>query len=32
MEENKLLEKCVLCPHESKVNRNEGKLGRCKAG
>ena len=32
MEENKLLEKCVLCPHECKVNRNEGKLGRCKAG
>ena len=32
MEENKLLEKCVLCPHDCKVNRNEGKLGRCKAG
>ena len=32
MEENKLLEKCVLCPHKCKVNRNEGKIGRCKAG
>ena len=32
MEENILLEKCVLCPHECKVNRNKGKIGRCKAG
>ncbi len=26
------LKECTLCPHECKVNRAEGKLGRCKAG
>ena len=25
------LEKCNICPHECKVNRNNGKIGRCKA-
>ena len=25
------LEKCELCPHMCKVNRNEGKIGRCKS-
>lgn len=25
------LEKCNICPHECKINRNEGKIGRCKA-
>lgn len=25
------LEKCTLCPHECKVNRIKGKIGRCKA-
>ena len=25
------LEKCMLCPHKCSVNRNEGKIGRCKA-
>lgn len=28
----KELEKCELCPFECKVNRNEGKIGRCQAG
>lgn len=28
----KELEKCELCPFECKVNRNEGKVGRCQAG
>lgn len=23
---------CTICPHNCKVNRNEGQLGRCKAG
>lgn len=27
-----ILEKCTLCPHECKVNRESGKIGRCKAG
>lgn len=27
-----VLEKCVLCPRECKVNRNNGELGRCRAG
>lgn len=27
-----ILEKCTLCPRECKVNRNEGQLGRCRAG
>lgn len=26
------LEKCTLCPHECKVDRKNGKTGRCKAG
>ena len=26
------LERCELCPHMCKVNRLDGKLGRCKAG
>jgi len=30
--ENNVLEECKLCPHNCKVNRVEGKLGRCKAG
>lgn len=25
------LEKCNICPHNCNVNRNEGKIGRCKA-
>lgn len=25
------LEKCSICPHECHTNRNEGKVGRCKA-
>lgn len=25
------LEKCDLCPHECKINRNKGKIGRCQA-
>ena len=28
----KLLEKCELCPHNCKVNRKDGIIGRCKAG
>ena len=26
------LDKCKMCPHKCMVNRNEGMLGRCKAG
>lgn len=26
-----ILEKCTLCPHECKVNRKNGKIGRCKS-
>ncbi len=26
-----LLEKCEICPHECKINRNQGRVGRCKA-
>ena len=26
------LDNCQICPHKCKVNRNEGILGRCKAG
>lgn len=26
-----MLENCVLCPHKCNINRNEGKIGRCKA-
>lgn len=29
---NNILEKCTLCPHECKVNRIDGQIGRCKAG
>ena len=25
------LEKCMICPHECKINRKQGKIGRCKA-
>lgn len=28
----KELDECKLCPFECKINRNKGKLGRCKAG
>lgn len=28
----KMLEECMLCPHNCKVNRIEGKVGRCRAG
>ena len=24
-------EKCNICPHECRINRNQGKIGRCKA-
>ena len=27
----KELEKCELCPHRCKVNRNKNQIGRCKA-
>lgn len=27
-----ILDKCILCPRECKVNRNVGELGRCRAG
>lgn len=27
-----ILEECTLCPHNCKVNRNLGKIGRCRAG
>lgn len=27
-----ILDKCILCPRECKVNRNAGELGRCRAG
>ena len=26
-----ILENCTLCPHECKVNRENGKIGRCKS-
>ena len=32
MKAEKYIEKCELCPHKCKVNRVEGKLGRCRAG
>lgn len=27
-----MLEKCNICPHNCNVNRNEGKMGRCRSG
>ncbi len=27
----KELEKCTICPHKCKINRNENQIGRCKA-
>lgn len=27
----KYLTKCKICPHECNINRNEGKIGRCKS-
>lgn len=30
--ENKYLEKCVLCPHMCRINRNAGETGFCNAG
>ncbi len=27
----KELDKCTICPHKCGINRNEGKIGRCKA-
>ena len=27
----KNLQQCTICPHNCKINRNEGKVGRCKA-
>lgn len=26
------LDECKICPHKCKINRNEGKIGRCRAG
>ncbi len=26
-----MLEKCTLCPHNCKINREQGKIGRCKS-
>lgn len=28
----KELDECKICPHKCKINRNEGKIGRCRAG
>ena len=25
------LDQCNICPHQCKVNRNQGRIGRCKA-
>ncbi len=25
------LEKCEICPHKCKINRNKGEIGRCKS-
>lgn len=30
-EKIKKLEKCNICPHKCNINRNEGKIGRCKS-
>ena len=32
MNSKEILEKCTLCPHECKVNRIIGNLGKCKSG
>ena len=29
---DKILEKCVLCPHMCRINRNAGETGFCNAG
>jgi len=29
---NEILKECTLCPHQCRVNRLEGKLGKCRAG
>lgn len=31
MKQIKQLEKCEICPHRCKINRNEGNIGRCKS-
>lgn len=31
LETLKELEKCTICPHRCQINRNAGKIGRCKA-
>ena len=28
---SKELEECSICPHKCSINRNKGKVGRCKA-
>ena len=28
----KELDECKICPHKCKINRNKGKIGRCRAG
>ena len=30
--EIEIIKQCTICPHKCKVNREEGKLGRCRAG
>lgn len=32
MEINEVLKECTLCPHRCKVNRLDGKVGKCRAG
>lgn len=31
MIENNILDKCIICPHNCKINRNMGQIGRCKS-
>ena len=31
MEKIDILEKCQICPHDCKINRNENQIGRCKS-
>ncbi len=31
MLENNILDRCTICPHNCKINRNMGQIGRCKA-